>query len=135
MTSFSKVKCISCIPFQHSSGAHTCGRNRALAFATTHGQSSSAAFATTHEQSFLLPRYRGISDSLRFSKISSSTHAVFTSASYVVGRPVRSSQMPLRHFSNSLHHFLACCTLMTPSLVVNSEDGNMFCPLRTYHFT
>jgi hypothetical protein len=51
-----------------------------------------------------------------FSKISSSTLAAFTTILDVLGRPVRSwTCMFIQSFSNTLHHFLICCTLIMPS--------------------
>jgi hypothetical protein len=44
------------------------------------------------------------------------------------GRPMRlSSWMPFDNF-RALHHFLKCCTLITPLLAVNFGEGNIFCP-------
>jgi len=51
-----------------------------------------------------------------FPKITSSTFAAFTHAPDVLCRLVRSSsRMSFWPFSNSLHHFLTCCTCITPS--------------------
>jgi hypothetical protein len=52
----------------------------------------------------------------RLTKISSSTHAVFTSILHVLDQHIRSpSWMSAQPFSNSLHHLPKCCTLIMPS--------------------
>jgi hypothetical protein len=87
------------------------------------------SLTTIHKQLVSLPHYCGNSD-LRsvnqFSKISSSTCAVFTPILDVLCQPVRSSCTSSLPLLTSLHQFLTCCTLMMPAPQKPLSTGSEF---------